>query len=105
MSSSQPVRLFQPITIGSLTLQHRVVLAPLTRLRATTQHEPGDTAVEYYSQRVSVPGTLLITKGMFIAAKAGGFAYSSNVPGIWSDEQIARWKKVRIFIIQSCASS
>ena len=92
MSSSQLAKLFQPIKIGSITLQHRVVLAPLTRLRANSRHELGDTAEEYYSQRASVPGTLIISEGTAIVLKAGGFP---NIPGIWSDEQIARWKKVR----------
>jgi NADPH2 dehydrogenase len=46
---------------------------------------------EYYAQRANTPGTLLISEGVFIAARAGGYA---NVPGIWSDDQIAEWKKV-----------
>ncbi|ETW82310.1 hypothetical protein HETIRDRAFT_427371 [Heterobasidion irregulare TC 32-1] len=91
MPSSQLAQLFQPIKIGSITLQHRVVLAPLTRLRVNSRHELGVTAEEYYSQRASVPGTLLISEGTAIAPKAGGFP---NIPGIWSDEQITRWKKV-----------
>lgn len=93
MPSSQLAQLFQPIKIGSITLQHRIVLAPLTRLRVNSRHELGVTAEEYYSQRASVPGTLLISEGTAIVPKAGGFP---NIPGIWSDEQITRWKKVRL---------
>jgi NADPH2 dehydrogenase len=48
---------------------------------------------EYYTQRASTPGTLLITEATFIAARAGGQA---NVPGIWSEEQIAAWREVRL---------
>ncbi|KAG8702931.1 hypothetical protein FRC12_011517 [Ceratobasidium sp. 428] len=88
MSSSQ---LFQPLQVGDLTLQHRVVMAPLTRFRADKQHVHTDLAVQYYGQRAEVPGTLLITEATFIAAEAGGY---ENVPGIWSDAQIAAWKKV-----------
>ncbi|KAG8691674.1 hypothetical protein FRC08_010112 [Ceratobasidium sp. 394] len=88
MASSQ---LFQPLQVGDITLQHRVVMAPLTRYRADKQHVHGDLAVQYYAQRAEVPGTLLITEATFIAAEAGGY---NNVPGIWSDAQIAAWKKV-----------
>lgn len=47
-------------------------MAPLTRHRATAEHVPGPLAVEYYSQRASMPGTLLITEATTIAARAGG---------------------------------
>lgn len=89
---SSSAKLFQPIQIGNITLDHRLVLAPLTRLRANKAHVHGDMAVEYYSQRASTPGTLLITEGTFIAAKAGGY---SNVPGIYTQDQIDAWKRVR----------
>lgn len=90
-------KLFQPVKVGNLTLQHRIVLAPLTRLRATKEHVPFVPLVsEYYTQRGSTPGTLLISEATFIAAKAGGYRH---VPGIWSDEQIAAWKKVNIELL------
>lgn len=74
-----------------MLLQHRVVMAPLTRFRADAQHVPLPHITDYYAQRASVPGTLLITEGTFIAQRAGGYA---NVPGIWSDAQIAAWKNI-----------
>ena len=85
--------LFKPIKVGNCELKHRVVLPPLTRMRA---HHPGnvpnkDWAAEYYGQRSKRPGTMLITEGPFISAQAGGY---DNVPGIWSKEQIAEWKKI-----------
>ncbi|KAF9254266.1 NADH:flavin oxidoreductase/NADH oxidase [Marasmius fiardii PR-910] len=84
--------LFQPIKIGRLNLQHRVVLCPLTRFRASKTHAPILPIVkDYYTQRGSRPGTLLITEATVIAEKAGGYP---NVPGIWSEEQIASWKEV-----------
>jgi 2,4-dienoyl-CoA reductase-like NADH-dependent reductase (Old Yellow Enzyme family) len=67
-----------------LSLSHR-------RFRATETHAPGPYAVEYYIQRADAPGTLIITEATLIAEKAGGYF---GVPGIWSDEQIAGWKKV-----------
>ena len=91
MSSSIP-KLFQSIRVGTANLQHRVVLAPMTRNRANDQHVPGALALEYYKQRTSVPGTLAITEATFIAPQAAGY---KNVPGIWSDEQISGWLPVR----------
>ncbi|KAI9572308.1 hypothetical protein HD554DRAFT_1669777 [Boletus coccyginus] len=83
--------LFKPIKVGRLTLQHRVVLAPLTRFRAYASHVPGPQQASYYSQRGSAPGTLLITEATFISHDAGGEEYA---PGIYTDEQIKGWKKV-----------
>ncbi|KAJ7256180.1 FMN-linked oxidoreductase [Mycena haematopus] len=84
-------KLFQPISLGDVLLEHRIVMAPLTRFRADEKHVPLSHVREYYSQRASVPGTLLITEATFIAARAGGF---KHVPGIWSEEQIAAWKQI-----------
>ncbi|KAF7342493.1 putative inactive dehydrogenase EasA [Mycena venus] len=87
-----PSKLFEPIKVGNIALQHRVVLAPLTRYKADEAHVPYLPLVaEYYGQRASRPGSLLITEATFIAARAGGY---SHVPGIWSPEQIAAWKSV-----------
>src|SRR6266702_2930159 len=85
-------KLFQPTRVGTANLQHRVVLAPMKRSRADEQYVPGALGLEYYKQRTSVPGTLAITEGTFIAPQAGGY---TNIPGIWNDEQIAGWKPVR----------
>ncbi|KZP26859.1 NADH:flavin oxidoreductase/NADH oxidase [Athelia psychrophila] len=85
------MKLFEPIQVGNSSLLHRVVLAPLTRNRGTSAHVPGPTMPEYYAQRASVPGTLLVTEATFIAPQAGGYP---NVPGIWNEEQIEGWKKV-----------
>ncbi|KIJ16019.1 hypothetical protein PAXINDRAFT_99001 [Paxillus involutus ATCC 200175] len=83
--------LFQPIKVGPVTLQHRVVLAPLTRFRAYASHVPGPRAATYYAQRGSSPGTLLITEATFISHDAGGYGH---VPGIYTDAQIEGWKQV-----------
>ncbi|KAG0647820.1 Chanoclavine-I aldehyde reductase fgaOx3 [Hyphodiscus hymeniophilus] len=84
-------RLFQPLKVGNVELQHRVVMAPLTRFRADDSHVPLPIVKEYYAQRASVPGTLLISEATFIAPPAAGYA---NAPGIWSKEQIEGWKQV-----------
>lgn len=83
--------LFDPIHIGSIPLSHRVVMAPLTRYRANDAHVHTSLATEYYSQRASVPGTLLITEATFISPRASGYA---NVPGIYNKDQIEAWKNV-----------
>jgi NADPH2 dehydrogenase len=92
MSTASALKILQPIQIGNLQLSHRVVLSPLTRLRANEQAVPLPNLVaEYYKQRSRVPGTLVITEGVQIAAKASGYI---SAPGIWSKEQIDAWKKV-----------
>ncbi|KAI0284121.1 hypothetical protein BC826DRAFT_1093754 [Russula brevipes] len=85
-------KLFQPIQFGNVTLQHRVVMAPLTRNRGDNKHTHTDLAVEHYAARASVPGSLIISEATFIAHKASGYTF--HAPGIWSEEQIAGWKKV-----------
>ncbi|SCU93785.1 LADA_0G04896g1_1 [Lachancea dasiensis] len=85
--------LFKPLTIGETLVQHRVVMCPLTRLRA---HSPGNVpnkewAHQYYGQRSQAPGTMLFTEGTFISPQAGGY---DNAPGIWSQEQVAEWKNI-----------
>lgn len=83
--------LFQPLKLGSLSLSHRVAMAPLTRLRADADHIPSPLAKDYYSQRGSIPGTLLITEATFISPQSGGMAH---VPGIWNEEQVKVWREV-----------
>lgn len=84
-------KLFTPLQIGNVTAQHRIIMAPLTRYRADDFHVPLPIVKEYYEQRASVPGTLLITEATFVSPRGSGFA---NVPGIWNDAQIAAWKEV-----------
>lgn len=88
MSASQA--LFSPIKVGANTLKHRVVLAPLTRLRATAEAVPTDLHAEYYKQRAS-EGGLLIAEGTAISPVARAWLHA---PGIYNKEQIEGWKKV-----------
>ena len=83
--------LFNPIRIGSIRPSHRVVMAPLTRYRANDAHVHTSLATEYYGQRASVPGTLLITEATFISPRASGYA---NAPGIYNKDQIKAWKGI-----------
>jgi NADPH2 dehydrogenase len=93
--SSTP-KLFQPINVGNLTLKHRVVLAPLTRIRTEKDAPIPELVKEYYSQRASTPGTLLVSEAVVIAPKAAGF---SSMPVFWTEEQVLAWKPVCIFFL------
>ncbi|KAF4946499.1 hypothetical protein FGADI_11137 [Fusarium gaditjirri] len=85
-------RLFQPMKIGNINVQHRIGMAPLTRLRASIDRVPNSLMKEYYGQRASIPGTLIITEGTLVSpAAGGGFA---RTPGIWNQEQVNAWKEI-----------
>lgn len=73
-----------------MNLQHRVTMAPLTRMRAPG-HQVKDIHATYYGQRASAPGTLLITEATFISEAASGYP---DAPGIYKPEHILGWKKV-----------
>ncbi|KAI0331395.1 NADH:flavin oxidoreductase/NADH oxidase [Cubamyces sp. BRFM 1775] len=85
-------KLFQPTQVGDTLLGHRIVFAPLTRCRANKRGMQTDIGVEYYAQRASFPGTLLISEATYVASFAQG--RSPHAPGIFSQEQIASWKRV-----------
>ncbi|KAH7109892.1 hypothetical protein B0J11DRAFT_601432, partial [Dendryphion nanum] len=84
-------RLFEPLSVGRMKLQHRIGMCPLTRFRASDDHVPLDIMATYYAQRASEPGTLLISEGTFISPQQGG---NANVPGIYNEAQIEAWRKV-----------
>lgn len=84
--------LFQPTKIGHSSLRHRIVHAPTTRYRANDAHAHTNLALEYYSQRASTAGTMIITEATYVSHQAVGQA---NAPGIYTREQTAAWKKVR----------
>lgn len=88
---TENTKLFTPLKVGETQLDHRVVMAPLTRFRADVDHVPTDPMVQYYAQRAVVPGTLLISEATYISSKAGGYP---NIPGLWTDAQLAGWKRV-----------
>lgn len=81
--------LFDPLRVGDLALPNRVVMAPLTRLRAGPTHIPNALMAEYYAQRASAG--LLISEGVPVSPQGVGYP---GVPGIWSAEQTAAWKQV-----------
>ncbi|MGU7770388.1 alkene reductase [Burkholderia sp. MR1-5-21] len=83
-------RLFSRIAVGPYEFEHRVVLAPLTRMRAESGARPGRLMAEYYAQRTS-PGALLIGEATIVAPNGNGYL---GAPGLYDDSQIAGWKAV-----------
>ena len=81
--------LFTPLKAGRIEMRNRVVMAPLTRNRAYQGDVPGDLHVEYYRQRAGAG--LIVTEGSQISPQGKGYA---DTPGIYSDAQVAGWKKV-----------
>ena len=82
--------LFDPITVGDLELQNRVIMAPLTRARAVGEGRvPNALMAQYYVQRASAG--LILSEATAVTPQGVGYA---DTPGIWSDEQVAGWKLV-----------
>jgi N-ethylmaleimide reductase len=83
-------KLFEPFQLGPLTLPNRLARAPLTRNRAAPPGMvPSPLAVDYYAQRASAG--LLITEASQVSQQGQGY---QDTPGIYSDEQVAGWRKV-----------
>jgi len=82
--------LFSPLRVGRFEFAHRVVMPPLTRMRAEPGDVPGNLNAGYYAQRAT-PGGLLIAEASQISRSAQGLP---GTPGIYSEEQIAGWRLV-----------
>jgi N-ethylmaleimide reductase len=81
--------LFSPLQVGPYRLQYRVVMAPLTRMRADrSSFAPRPLNAEYYAQRAT-PGGLLIAEASPVMVTGRG---NPGTPGIYSDAQIAGWR-------------
>ncbi|GAC1329971.1 MAG: alkene reductase [Beijerinckiaceae bacterium] len=82
--------LFEPFRLGDLTLRNRIVMAPLTRNRATPGTDaPHDLNVEYYRQRAGAG--LIIGEATQVSQQGQGYIYT---PGLYSPEQVAGWQRV-----------
>jgi len=81
--------LFDPLKVGALTLPNRVLMAPLTRLRAGSTNVPNALMLEYYVQRATAG--LILTEATPVSPQGIGY---QGVPGIWSKEQVEGWKKI-----------
>ena len=81
--------LFQPIQLGPYLLANRIVMAPLTRGRATEQGVPTALMAQYYAQRASAG--LIISEGVNISVQGRSCA---RTPGLYDKAQAAGWRKV-----------
>jgi len=81
-------KLFSPYQLGNITLSNRIVMAPMTRSRATG-NIPNDLMAEYFGARAAAG--LIITEGTSPSPNGLGYA---RIPGIFSEAQVAGWKKV-----------
>jgi N-ethylmaleimide reductase len=81
--------LFTPLQVGAIQIPNRIVMAPLTRMRAGANNVPTALNAEYYAQRSSAG--LIISEGTAVSAQGQGYPSS---PGIYTTEQIAGWRNV-----------
>ena len=81
--------LFDPIKLGAIEAPNRILMAPLTRGRATREHVPTELMPTYYAQRAAAG--LIITEATGISREGLGWPYA---PGIWTAEQVEAWKPV-----------
>ncbi|HUB90351.1 MAG TPA: alkene reductase [Dyella sp.] len=81
--------LFEPIQLGPYLLANRIVMAPLTRSRATEEGVPTPLMTEYYTQRASAG--LIITEGVNISAQGRGYM---RTPGLYDNAQTAAWRPI-----------
>ncbi|MBN9066953.1 MAG: alkene reductase, partial [Rhizobiales bacterium] len=82
--------LFDPITIGDLKLPSRILMAPMTRNRATMPGRVPNTLMkEYYVQRASAGA--ILTEATSVTPEGVGYPAT---PGIWSEEQVTAWRDI-----------
>ena len=81
--------LFDPIRLGAIEAPNRILMAPLTRGRATRAHVPTPIMAEYYVQRASAG--LIISEATGISQQGLGWPYA---PGLWSEAQVEAWRPV-----------
>ncbi|WP_431784456.1 alkene reductase [Streptomyces chumphonensis] len=90
MTTTPPhAALFEPLTLGKIALRNRLVMAPMTRNRATVDGLATPLMAEYYAQRAQAG--LIVTEGVQPSQVGQGFL---NTPGLHTDEQTASWRQV-----------
>src|SRR5258708_27767121 len=81
--------LFDSLSLGSLELPNRVVMAPLTRARAGREGVPNELMAAYYAQRAGA--VLIISEATGISREGLGWP---DAPGLWNDPQVDGWQGV-----------
>jgi N-ethylmaleimide reductase len=87
--ANRPIDLFTPVALGAHDLKNRIVMAPMTRNRASEGNVPQALNAEYYAQRASAG--LIITEATQVSPQGVGYPAT---PGIHSAAQVAGWKAV-----------
>src|SRR6201987_5057116 len=88
--------LFEPIKLEAVIAKNRILMAPLTRGRATMDHVPTPMMTEYYRQRAGAG--LIISEATGISAQGLGWPYA---PGIWNTDQIEAWRSITAAVHES----
>jgi len=83
------MKLLSPVTLGALQLRNRVVMAPLTRRRASLDGVPSPSAALYYAQRAEAG--LIVSEGACISPEGVG---DRHLPGLWNEAQLDGWREV-----------
>src|SRR5580704_3851992 len=81
--------LFSPLRIGAIQLPNRIIMAPLTRMRAGAANVPTALNADYSAQRASAG--LIVSEGTAISPQAQGYPHA---PGIYTAAQIVGWRSV-----------
>lgn len=82
-------RLFETVKIGNLQLKNRIAMAPMTRCRASQDHEPLPLMEQYYADRADAG--LIISEGTAPSPNGAGYA---RIPGLYNASQVRAWKKI-----------
>lgn len=88
--------LFDPLVIGDWQLPNRIIMAPLTRCRASAGRIPNELMAQYYQQRASAG--LIFSEATSVSPMGVGYP---NTPGIWSAEQVNGWQGVTTAVHQA----
>ncbi len=83
------VNLFEPLQLGAVLLKNRIVMAPLTRTRASEGRVPNELMRQYYCQRAEAG--LILSEATSVSPQGVGYP---NTPGIWCQAQVAGWKRI-----------
>ena len=82
-------KLFAPLRLGRFETKNRILMAPMTRGRATSDGTPTKLMIDYYGQRAAAG--LIITEGTFVSPQGVGW---NNAPSVYTDAQVEAWKPV-----------
>jgi N-ethylmaleimide reductase len=89
-AAANKAKLFTPVQLGPYKLDHRIVMAPLTRMRTEVDFIPNDLMLEHYTQRAT-KGGYIVAEGTVISETGHGYY---GAPGIYTDAHVKGWKRI-----------